>query len=33
MEVLAIGGEDWLGKVVLNVQNSFEQMEGHFVCS
>lgn len=33
MEMLATEGEDWLGKVVLNVQNSFKQMEGHFVCS
>lgn len=33
MERLAIKGEDWLGKVVLNVQNSFEQIEGYFVWS
>lgn len=33
MEVSTIKGEDWLGEVVLNVQNSFEQMEGHFVWS
>lgn len=33
MERLAIKSEDWLGKVVLNVQNSFEQIEGYFVWS
>lgn len=32
-ELLTMKCEDWLAKVVLKVQHSFGQVEGHFVKS